>query len=126
MHTLKDSSLLRTQAYIDACWLDADNQARFSVTNPATGAVLAQVPRMGAAETTRAIAAADRAWPAWKALTPRARAAIMLRWQQEILAHADDLARIMTLEQGKPLADARSEVVYAASFVEYFAEEGKR
>jgi succinate-semialdehyde dehydrogenase / glutarate-semialdehyde dehydrogenase len=126
MHTLKDSSLLRTQAYIDACWLDADNQARFSVTNPATGAALAQVPRMGAAETNRAIAAADRAWPAWKALTPRARAAIMLRWQQEILAHADDLARIMTLEQGKPLADARSEVVYAASFVEYFAEEGKR
>ncbi len=123
---LKDAALLREQGFIDGAWASADSGARFAVTDPATGAQLAQVADMGAAETRRAIAAADRALPAWRARTAKDRAAILRRWFDLILAHADDLAALMTAEQGKPLAEARGEVVYGASFIEWFAEEGKR
>lgn len=126
MQTLKEPGLYRTQAFVNGCWRDADDHARLSVFNPATGTLLGDVPAMGAAETGRAIAAADAALPAWRGLLARDRSAILQRWFQLILAHTDDLARMMTLEQGKPLAEARGEVVYAASFVEWFAEEGKR
>lgn len=123
---LKDSSLFRQQAYIDGSWVDADQGAVNAVRNPANGETIAQVPDMGAAETKRAIAAADAALPAWRAKTAKERAAILRKWFELIMANQEDLARIMTLEQGKPLAEARGEVAYGASFVEWFAEEGKR
>ena len=126
MQTLKEPGLYRTQTFVNGCWLDADDHARLLVFNPATGAPLGDVPAMGVAETGRAVAAADAALPAWRGLLARDRSAILQRWFQLILAHTDDLARMTTLEQGKPLAEARGEVVYAASFVEWFAEEGKR
>jgi succinate-semialdehyde dehydrogenase/glutarate-semialdehyde dehydrogenase len=126
MPTLSDSGLFKTQAFVDGVWTDADTGATFAVTNPADGAVLAQVPDMGAAETRRAIAAADAAMVGWKARTAKDRAAVLRRWNDLILAAKEDLARIMTAEQGKPLAEARGEVVYGASFIEWFAEEGKR
>ncbi|HZV54936.1 MAG TPA: NADP-dependent succinate-semialdehyde dehydrogenase [Rhodocyclaceae bacterium] len=121
---LRDPGLLRDHAYINGAWLGA--ATTFSVTDPASGEVLAHVPELGVAETRRAIDAANTAWPAWRALTGRQRAAILRDWFELILANADDLALIMTREQGKPLAEARGEIVYAASFVEWFAEEGKR
>ncbi|MDD2987545.1 MAG: NAD-dependent succinate-semialdehyde dehydrogenase [Zoogloea sp.] len=126
MQTLKEPGLYRTQAFVNGCWLDADDHARLSVFNPATGALLGDVPAMGAAETGRAVTAADAALPAWRGLLARDRSTILQRWFRLILTHTDDLARMMTLEQGKPLAEARGEVVYAASFVEWFAEEAKR
>ncbi len=119
-------ALLRQDAYIDGAWVAADDGARFPVTDPATGTVLAEVPDMGAAETRRAIAAAEAAWPAWRARTAKERAAILRRWYDLQMAHQEELARLMTAEQGKPLAEARGEVVYGASFVEWFAEEAKR
>ena len=126
MQNLKNSSLFRSQAFLDGQWRDADDKTRFSVSNPATGELLGEVPRMGGAETVRAVDAANAALPAWRSLLARERAAILQRWYQLILANADDLARMMTLEQGKPLAEAKGEVVYAASFIEWFAEEAKR
>jgi succinate-semialdehyde dehydrogenase/glutarate-semialdehyde dehydrogenase len=123
---LKDQDLLRDRALIDGHWLEADSGARCSVTDPASGETIARVPDMGALETRRAIDAAERALPAWRARTAKDRAALLRRWYELILAHADDLAMLMTREQGKPLAEARGEVVYGASFVEWFAEEGKR
>jgi succinate-semialdehyde dehydrogenase/glutarate-semialdehyde dehydrogenase len=123
---MTDANLLRQRAYVDGAWVDADDGATLDVDDPATGATIGRVPRMGAAETARAIAAADRALPAWRALTAGERSTIVRRWGDLLLAHADDLARIMTAEQGKPLAEARGEIVYAASFLEWFAEEGKR
>lgn len=123
---LKDPALLRADGYIDGAWTTADSGARFAVTNPATGATLAQVADMGAAETQRAIAAAERALPAWRARTAKDRAAILRRWFDLILAHTEDLAALMTAEQGKPLSESRGEVAYGASFIEWFAEEGKR
>jgi len=123
---LKDPSLFRTQAYIDGRWVDADDGAVLTVRNPADGSVLGTVPKMGAAETRRAIEAANAAWPAWRALTAGARAKILRRWFDLIVENQEDLAVIMTSEQGKPLAEARGEVLYAASFIEWFAEEGKR
>ncbi len=123
---LNDANIIRTQCYIDGAWLDADNRATMGVRNPATGEILARVPDMGAAETGRAIAAADAAWPAWRAMTAKERAALLREWHALMLVHADDLASLMTAEQGKPLAEAKGEVAYAASFVEWFAEEGKR
>jgi succinate-semialdehyde dehydrogenase/glutarate-semialdehyde dehydrogenase len=126
MQTLKDSSLFQSRAFLAGQWRDADDKTRFSVSNPATGELLGEVPRMGAAETVRAVDAANEALPAWRNLLARERAAILQRWHQLILANADDLARMMTLEQGKPLAEAKGEVVYAASFIEWFAEEAKR
>ncbi|MBT0963082.1 NADP-dependent succinate-semialdehyde dehydrogenase [Denitromonas iodatirespirans] len=124
--TLKDPGLLRQQAYIDGAWVDADSGETLPVTNPATGETLGSVPRMGADETRRAIAAADAAWPAWRARTAGDRAKVLRRWFDLIVANQDDLAVLMTAEQGKPLTEARGEVLYAASFIEWFAEEGKR
>jgi succinate-semialdehyde dehydrogenase/glutarate-semialdehyde dehydrogenase len=123
---LRDPRLFREQAFIDGAWLAADGGASVAVTNPATGATLAKVPDMGAAETRRAIEAAHAAWPAWRALTAKQRGAILRSWYELISANADDLALLMTSEQGKPLAEARGEALYAASFVEWFAEEAKR
>ncbi len=123
---LNDPQLLKTQAYIDGAWRDADSGAIFTVNNPASGAPLAAVPDMGAAETRRAIEAANAAWPAWREKTARERAAVLRKWFELMLAHADDLALLMTSEQGKPLAEAKGEVLYAASFIEWFAEEAKR
>jgi succinate-semialdehyde dehydrogenase/glutarate-semialdehyde dehydrogenase len=123
---LNDPKLFRQQGYIDGAWVGAGNRATIEVTNPATGEVLGTVPNMGAEETRAAIDAADAAWPAWRAMTAKERAAILRRWNDLMLANQDDLARLMTAEQGKPLAEAKGEVAYAASFIEWFAEEGKR
>ena len=118
--------LLRTLARIGDRWLAADDGRSFPVRNPASGDGLAEVPLMGAAETRRAIAAAETALAAWRQTTAKERAALLMRLQARLLAHQDDLARLITAESGKPLADARGEVAYAASFFEWFAEEGKR
>ncbi len=126
MITLSDPGLLRSQAFIDGAWVDADSGKQFPVLNPADGSLLGQVADCGAAETERAVAAANAAWPAWRDKTAKERAAILRTWFELILAHQEDLALLMTLEQGKPLAEAKGEVVYGASFVEWFAEEGKR
>ncbi|ANQ85112.1 succinate semialdehyde dehydrogenase [Azoarcus olearius] len=123
---LKDQSLLLDAAFIDGEWIAADDGARFDVRNPADGSLVATVPDMGAAETRRAIAAADAALPAWRARTAKDRALILRKWFDLILAHQEDLAQLMTAEQGKPLAEARGEVAYGASFIEWFAEEAKR
>jgi succinate-semialdehyde dehydrogenase/glutarate-semialdehyde dehydrogenase len=123
---LKDPSLLRQQCYIDGRWVDADSKATIQVVNPATGGVLGTIPKMGAAETRRAIEAANAAWPAWRARTAKERAAILRKWFDLMMANQDDLGIIMTAEQGKPLAEAKGEIAYAASFIEWFAEEGKR
>ena len=123
---LKDPTLLRQQCYIAGEWRDAATGASTPVTNPASGAVLGTVPTMGAAETRAAIEAAAAAFPAWAARTAKDRATILRRWHDLMLANADDLAKLMTAEQGKPLAEARGEIVYAASFIEWFAEEAKR
>ena len=124
--TAVEIPLVRRQAYLDGKWVDADSGETFPVTNPATGDVLAEVPRMGAAETARAIAAAERALPEWKHRTAKERARTLRALADLMLEHEDDLARLMVLEQGKPLAEARTEVVYAASFYEWFGEEAKR
>ncbi|MFN8926185.1 MAG: NAD-dependent succinate-semialdehyde dehydrogenase [Rhodospirillales bacterium] len=123
---LKDPDLLRQQAFVGGRWIDADGGKVMPIFNPANGVALGSVPDMGAAETRRAIEAAAAAWPAWRAKTAKERAAILRRWNDLMLAHQDDLARIMTAEQGKPLAEARGEIAYAASFIEWFDEEGKR
>ena len=124
--TLRDGGLLRQSCYIDGAWVEADGGAVIDVVDPATGARLGGVPRLGAAETRRAIAAAESAWPAWRARTAKDRANVLRRWFDLMMANQDDLAAIMTAEQGKPLAEARGEIAYGASFVEWFAEEGKR
>src|SRR5271170_4010090 len=124
--SLQDPDLFRSQAYIGGRWCDADSGATLEVNNPATGEILGTVPNMGAEETRAAIDAADAAWPAWRAMTAKERAAILRRWNDLMLANQDDLARLMTAEQGKPLAEAKGEVAYAASFIEWFAEEAKR
>jgi succinate-semialdehyde dehydrogenase/glutarate-semialdehyde dehydrogenase len=123
---LRDPQLFREQAFIAGTWTAADNGATVAITNPANGITLAQVPDMGAAETRRAIEAANAAWPAWRALTAKQRGAVLRKWFELIVANADDLALLMTSEQGKPLTEARGEALYAASFVEWFAEEAKR
>ncbi|WP_186235129.1 NADP-dependent succinate-semialdehyde dehydrogenase [Burkholderia gladioli] len=123
---LKDPSLFRQQIYLAGEWQGAANGASFEVRNPANGELLGSVPLAGAAETRRAIEAANAAWPAWRRRTAKERAAILRKWYELMLAHADDLALILTTEQGKPLAEARGEILYAASFIEWFAEEGKR
>ena len=121
---LNDPTLLKTDALIDGAWVGG--ATRFDVTDPATGLKLADVANGGAADAEAAIAAANRAWPAWRAKTAKERAAILMQWFRLLHQHADDLARIMTAEQGKPLTEAKGEVVYGASFVEWFAEEAKR
>ncbi|KAA0209739.1 MAG: NAD-dependent succinate-semialdehyde dehydrogenase [Lautropia sp.] len=123
---LKDMRLVARRGFIDGKWVDADAGGRFAVTNPASGETIAEVADMGAAETRRAIEAAQRALPGWRAKPAKDRAAVLRKWYELILAHAEDLALLMTTEQGKPLAEARGEVTYGASFVEWFAEEGRR
>jgi succinate-semialdehyde dehydrogenase/glutarate-semialdehyde dehydrogenase len=124
--SLKDPALLRQQCYVDGAWIDADGRGTSQVTNPATGVAIGTVPTLGAAETRRAIEAAAAAFPAWAARTAKDRAAVLRRWHDLLHANVDDLAVLMTAEQGKPLAEARAEVAYAAAFIEWFAEEGKR
>jgi len=123
---LTDTTLLRQQAYIDGAWRHADDGATLDVSNPATGDRIGSVPKMGRDETARAIAAAAAAWPAWRKKSAKERAAILRKWNDLILENAADLALLMTTEQGKPLDEAKGEVVYGASFIEWFAEEGKR
>jgi succinate-semialdehyde dehydrogenase/glutarate-semialdehyde dehydrogenase len=117
---------LRQRCYVNGEWIEADDGATFEVTNPADGAVLGTVPRLGAEETRRAIEAAAAALPAWRALTGKERAAILRRWHDLMIEHTEDLALLMTLEQGKPMTESRGEIAYAASFIEWFAEEAKR
>ncbi len=123
---LNDEKLLRQQCYIDGAWVDADGGATIDVTNPATGEVLGTVPKMGAEETRRAIEAAEAAMVSWRAKTAKERAQIMRRWFDLMMENQDDLGRILTAEQGKPLAEAKGEIAYGASFIEWFAEEAKR
>jgi succinate-semialdehyde dehydrogenase/glutarate-semialdehyde dehydrogenase len=124
--SLKDPKLLRQQCYVDGQWVDADGGTSLPVTNPATGEVLGAVPNMGAAETRRAIEAANAAWAGWRARTAKERSAILRKWSDLMLANQEDLAVIMTAEQGKPLVESRGEIAYAASFIEWFAEEARR
>jgi succinate-semialdehyde dehydrogenase / glutarate-semialdehyde dehydrogenase len=126
MLNLKDPSLLREQAYIDGEWCDAPGGATVEVRNPATGEKIGTVPHMGADETRRAISAASAAWPAWRKKSAKERAAILRKWSDLMLANAEDLAQLMTVEQGKPLAESKGEIAYAASFFEWFGEEAKR
>ncbi|WP_237684544.1 NAD-dependent succinate-semialdehyde dehydrogenase [Spongiibacter nanhainus] len=126
MLSLNNPELFRQQAYVNGQWVDAESPTRTTVTNPATGEKLGEIPCLGEAETRQAIADADVAWKDWKALTAKERCAYLRRWFNLIQDNAEDIAQIMTAEQGKPLAEARGEVQYAASFIEWFSEEGKR
>ena len=123
---LKDSSLLKTRAYIDGKWLDSDNESQFPVDNPATGEVIAQVANCGGAETRRAIEAAESALESWRSKPARERSVVLRKWYELIIVNQEDLAVIMTAEQGKTLAESRAEVAYGASFIEWFSEEAKR
>jgi succinate-semialdehyde dehydrogenase/glutarate-semialdehyde dehydrogenase len=123
---LRDPDLLRTRAFIGGKWLDAASGATHTVVNPATREPIGTVPDMGVAETRRAIEAAAQAFPAWAALTAKERAGILRRWYELLMANQEDLATLMTAEQGKPLAEAKGEIGYGAAFIEWFAEEGKR
>ncbi|OPK09857.1 NADP-dependent succinate-semialdehyde dehydrogenase [Pseudomonas sp. VI4.1] len=123
---LNNPRLLRHQAYIDGEWLAADNESTITVVNPSTGVTVGQVPRMGKAETRRAIEAAERALPAWRELSAKSRANALRRWYDLIIENQHDLAHIMTLEQGKPLPEALGEIVFGASYIEWYAEEAKR
>lgn len=126
MLNLKDNSLLRSQLFIDGTWVDADNGAVMPVFNPATKEKIIDIPNAGASETRRAIEAADVAFQSWKKVVAKDRSTILKRWFNLIMEHQEDLAQIMTAEQGKPLAESRGEVSYGASFIEWFAEEGRR
>ncbi|ARN75628.1 NAD-dependent succinate-semialdehyde dehydrogenase [Oceanicoccus sagamiensis] len=126
MLNLKDNTLLRSQLFIDGAWVDADNGAVMPVLNPATKEKIIDIPNAGAAETRRAIEAADVAFQSWKNIVAKERSAILKRWFALMMEHQEDLAQLMTAEQGKPLAESRGEVGYGASFVEWFAEEGRR
>lgn len=121
-----NTDLFRQQAYINGQWLDADNQQVETILNPATGDIIGSVPFMGAVETKRAIEAANKALPEWKAKTAKERSQLLRNWFNLMIEHQDELAYLMTLEQGKPLAEAKGEILYAASFIEWFAEEAKR
>src|SRR5690625_7718647 len=123
---LKNPRLFRQQCYIDGAWLDAESGKAIEVINPASRDLLGTVPDMGETETRRAIEAANRALPAWRARTARERSSILRRWFDLMMANQDDLGRLLTLEQGKPLAEAKGEIAYGASFIEWFAEEAKR
>lgn len=123
---LNDASLLIEQAFINGKWVSADNGKTVAIANPANAEIIGHVPVMGAKETQAAIEAANKALPAWRALTAKERSVKLRRWFELLLEHADDLAMLMTTEQGKPLAEAKGEVAYAASFIEWFAEEAKR
>jgi succinate-semialdehyde dehydrogenase/glutarate-semialdehyde dehydrogenase len=123
---ISDAGLLKTQAYIDGQWQNADNGATLAVTNPANGDVIAEVAKCGTAETRRAIEAAAAALPAWRQRTVKERSACLRKWFNLMMAAQEDLAIILTAEQGKPLAEARGEIAYGANYIEWFAEEGKR
>ena len=123
---LKDPRLFRQQCYVNGEWVDALNRGTIPVTNPATGETLGTVPRMGAEETRQAIEAADRALPGWRAKTAKERAQVLRKWFDLMMANQEDLATLMTAEQGKPLTESRGEIAYAAAFIEWFGEEGKR
>src|ERR1700735_1012124 len=123
---LRDPTLFRQANCIDGKWVQADSGRTIVVKNPATGEAIGEVPNMGAAETRRAIEAAAAAYPGWRAMLAKERGAILRKLSDLMLANADDLAVIMTAEQGKPLAESKGEIVYAASFIEWFAEEAKR
>ena len=116
---IQDTDLLRERCYIGGDWVEAGSAKTLDVTDPATGEIIARVPSMSASETRRAVAAAKNAWRPWRELTAGERSGLLRRWQELMLEHQEDLARLMTAEQGKPLAEARGEVVYAASFIEY-------
>ncbi|MDX1804020.1 MAG: NAD-dependent succinate-semialdehyde dehydrogenase [Alcanivorax sp.] len=124
--SLSDPRLFRQQCYIDGQWCDADSGSTVDVDNPATEQTLGTVPRMGADETRRAIAAAEQALPAWRAKTAAERADILMTWYNLLMEHQEDLGKLMTLEQGKPLAEAKGEIAYSASFLKWFAEEARR
>src|ERR1700684_2120433 len=123
---LQDPTLFRQANYLDGKWVEADSGQTITVKNPAIGEAVGEVPNMGVAETRRAIEAANRAYPAWRALLAKERSAILRKLSDLMLANADDLAVIMTAEQGKPLSESKGEIVYAASFIEWFAEEALR
>jgi succinate-semialdehyde dehydrogenase/glutarate-semialdehyde dehydrogenase len=123
---LKDMSLFRQQCYINGEWVDANDKSTLAVYNPADGQQIGTVPNMGATETRRAIETANAAWPAWRAKSAKERAAMLRKWYDLMMAAQDDLAILMTVEQGKPLTESRGEIAYGASFIEWFAEEGKR
>jgi succinate-semialdehyde dehydrogenase/glutarate-semialdehyde dehydrogenase len=123
---LKDPTLFREACYIDGKWVDADSDQTVDVTNPASGDLLGTIPKMGADETRRAVEAANAAYPAWRAKTAKERATILRKWFDLMMENQEDLAKMMTAEQGKPLKESMGEIVYAASFIEWFAEEGKR
>ncbi len=123
---LKDPSLFKEEAFINNQWVKSSSGNAFPISNPATGEIIAQVANLGAADAEKAIAAADQALPKWKAITGKERAGLMRKWFDLILQNKDDLAVLMTLEQGKPLAESAGEVVYGASFIEWYAEEAKR
>jgi succinate-semialdehyde dehydrogenase/glutarate-semialdehyde dehydrogenase len=123
---LKNPALLREQSYINGEWVSADDGATFPVTNPADGSLVAHVPELDIAGARAAIEAANDAWPAWRSKTAKERSAILRRWFDLMIANKDDLAAIMTAEQGKPLAESAGEIMYGASFIEWFAEEAKR
>src|SRR6266566_3207069 len=123
---LQDEKLFRQQCYIDGEWVDAYDRATIPVKDPASGETLGTVPKMGAEETRRAIEAANKALPAWRGKTAKERAQILRRWYDLMMANQDDLATLMTAEQGKPLAESKGEIAYAAAFIEWFGEEGKR
>ena len=123
---LKDAKLFREQCYVNGEWIDAESKETITVTNPADGTVIGTVPSLGVAETRRAIEAADAAWPAWRAKTAKERANVLRKWFELMMANQEDLAVLMTTEQGKPLTESRGEIAYGASFIEWFAEEGKR
>ncbi|MGI9298517.1 MAG: NAD-dependent succinate-semialdehyde dehydrogenase [Gammaproteobacteria bacterium] len=126
MQNIQNQSLLRAAGFIGGEWSGADDGETFAVENPANGEIIARIPQMGAAETRRAVAAAEKAFPDWRAAAAKDRAAALLEWHRLILQNKEDLARLMTLEQGKPLAESRGEVQYGASFAQWFAEECKR
>ena len=123
---LKTNDLFQQNAFIDGVWVEAQDQNRIDVTNPANEEVIGSIPNMGKAEALQAVESSYQALQSWKALTAQARADLLLAWYKLTLEHAEDLARLMTIEQGKPLAEALGEVKYAASFIQWFAEEGKR
>jgi succinate-semialdehyde dehydrogenase / glutarate-semialdehyde dehydrogenase len=124
--SIGDARLFREACYIDGEWVPVSGPAAIDVDNPATGEIVGRVPRLGASETRRAIDAANRAWPAWRAKPAKERAAVLRRWFDLVMANQEDLAQLMTVEQGKPLAESRGEVAYAAAYLEWFAEESKR
>ena len=126
MLELKDPGLFRQQCFLDGAWVDARSGETITVRNPADGSVLGTVPKMGAEETRIAIEAADAAWPAWRSKLAKERSAILRKWFDLIVANQEDLAVLMTSEQGKPITESRTEVMYGASFIEWFAEEAKR